>query len=324
MSPFQACMSSKESSIWFQACVRECNQHQLDNYLINLEEHLTVIINDKRASYVIQVMIEVHESTKVAVTNLCRKDFESFSQNEYASRVIQKLIQIDQNFKKFVALYFMKSIELAISNLSTALLLIACIQGYEDVKVVESFFESLLNTRQDLMTNKLFRRIMVSFARFCDEQHLSKVSDAMNYQNMLIYHLRDKYSTYLLVILIDRNHPASRDLFRKSFKAQPLEHFRSSCFKILVSQLLSSESAGTISFTGSCLQQLDQLEISQLKSKKTYYLFFVLLSITPRTDPTSKLVLDFLQKTDWRLPAIDPEWLEAEICKVNPVVVGQL
>ena len=105
-----------------------------------------------------------------------------------------------------VLAFFKQSLYVALEHLPAAFLLITAIQSCQEGTDYEFIIDRLLDLDKRSLKSKLLRRILVTVAKKCDSKLLSVISLSMNYKDNLTRHLDDKYATYLLAIMIDRDH----------------------------------------------------------------------------------------------------------------------
>ena len=95
LSVIDLCMYSKESSLWVQRIFDQSSHLELDKYFQKLRPHLGRLIRNSCGCYVLQKLILLSESCRQNLQVYCCINIDQLCQNEYASRVMQKLTDLD-------------------------------------------------------------------------------------------------------------------------------------------------------------------------------------------------------------------------------------
>ena len=141
-----------------------------------LKPYTNNLLLDKSGNYVLQRFVQTYEPARRYLESFCRSRFFSLSSDEFASRVMQKLIEYQPSFRLFVTEVFSNNIHMATESISAALLLVACIKCSQDMQEFDFIVKELSLNHRYSIENKLFRRILVAFAERCDAQHLSLIA----------------------------------------------------------------------------------------------------------------------------------------------------
>lgn len=180
-----------------------------------LKPYMNNLLLDKYGNYVLQRFVQIYEPARRYLDSFCRSRFYSLSSDEFASRVMQKLIEYQPSFRLFVTQVFANNIHQATESISAALLLVACIKCSHDMREFDFIALELSLDQRYCIENKLFRRILVAFAERCEVHHLQLISQALCVKHNLLQLVNDKFSTYLIAILIERDDQPTQESVRR-------------------------------------------------------------------------------------------------------------
>lgn len=128
---------SKEASIKVQAYMKTLEDEELNQVASYMCRNINHLSMDKYGNYVVQFLVELHRPSRDFVHNLCLDNFVKFSENEYGSRIMQKMASISPKFCSMALKVFAKNFDRLIKNITGSILLsklISCSQNSQEYR----------------------------------------------------------------------------------------------------------------------------------------------------------------------------------------------
>ena len=230
-------LACKETVLSLQLLIEQCSQSCFWNILRIAHQYLRTLIIHKCGSYLIQRLVIKDASFQQSVIEYSMKNFKQLALNEYGSRVLQRLVEANGDFRAFALDKFKKSLKSYTSSFSTVFLASAVISLTENEEAKSFIVDELKTNPKMWMSNKYFKRILVSYIFGCPESTLDSIYSLISYKQSICSLLNDKYSTLLLFTFLDRKLKRAESDLLQSVTYSYLQILQSEYLGYLLSQL---------------------------------------------------------------------------------------
>lgn len=296
------CTSTKEMSLAFQNYLSECTEEETRIIGLKISNHYRQLITHRYANYVLQRLVVKDPYTLKALSSYCQANFMELIHNEYASRVLQALIETSLGFRHFVIKIFKSDLTLCLGKITAVYLLIACIKNTADLREMHFLVESL-QYNQGLISCKLYQRVLVTYVQHCTEEDLEEVYRVMKIKKNIRSFLNNKFLTYVILTMLQRGQQRviSSLIDLIVYKTETL--FETRFFKLLLSKLWDQNSGVALAQIASTLANLHPEKVKELMSKEFYFYFYIFITISSFGSSQTKEMTAFLSRSDliWQI-----------------------
>jgi hypothetical protein len=192
---------SKEASIKVQAYMRLLGEEDLNHVAGYLCRSLNHLIMDKYGNYVVQFLVDLHKPSKDFVYNVCIENFVKYAENEYGSRIMQKMAAISPKFCATALKVFSKYFDRLIKNITGSILLsklISCAQNCQEYR----FAIEIMQANKEYLKKAYFNRMLATLVNVCPPTLLSEI--VYTIRNHIWVLMNDKFGNYVLQIVVER------------------------------------------------------------------------------------------------------------------------
>ena len=246
---FNWATESKDSSLMIQNIIEFCSVDCLRRIVRLVYENLPVLIMHEFANYLIQKLLTRRDSEiEQSVISYCKLHFQELAQNEYSSRVMQRLVEKDSKFREFCLSEFRVNLEAYTNGLAPVYLVQSALKNTESEKernIVKSYIRHNADTWNE---NKFFKKILLSYLEGSPEVMLDYYYSKLKVEQNLPAFFKDKYSIFILLKLIGRRPRESREELWTQFRKHLLSILSQNFFGFFVGCLMKSEFMPTIGF----------------------------------------------------------------------------
>ena len=236
-------VQSKDSSMVVQSYLKNQSKSKLNAAAGYLMKHLDEIILNKFGNYVIQFLVEIHKPSLEYTAKLTLYNFVKYAENEYGSRIMQKLSTLSPHFCYNALRLFWKYFDHLIKNITGSILLSKLISAApceEDF----GFVLSILDTNKDYLRKAYFNRMLSTLVSCCSEQMLDQVVELTTGHIWDL--MNDKFGNCMLQTYYRRSHVRGIQLIEES-AADNYEEFLTRRYpKIMLINLMSENRAERI------------------------------------------------------------------------------
>lgn len=198
---FEMSMESKESSIKVQVYMKLLNPQELNLVAHYLCTHVNYLIMDKFGNYVVQFLTDIHIPSRKYISDLSLNNFVKFAENEYGSRIMQKLASISPEFCYRALNQFYNYFDRLIKNITGSILLSKLISSAQSEEEY-SFCVHVLEQNQEYLRKTYFNRMLATLVGVCSLDMLSQVVYYMRNHTWIL--MNDKFGNYVLQIVAER------------------------------------------------------------------------------------------------------------------------
>lgn len=252
-------------------------------------------------THLVQSLVKRHPLTLAALISLVKSEFDRFSCDEFASRTLQVVVQMDQDFRDFcLKKYYEASKESKLyKSIPSILLATSVIRAHKYQRNI-CFFLQKAQKDPAFMDNYRFKRLLVIFTECSPHEELDRVYNLCRFDQRGLKFLNDKYLVFILVGLIARSHGPSVNLFWNLFKAPSRPLFKTNYIGLLLAKIIRQSPQSCLEGLFKALQNPGVMPVPTSKdiiSIENFYFFSFSLLLTASRLP--KDVLD-LFLTDQR------------------------
>lgn len=280
---------SKEGSMSLQAFISECSWELVVTAKKVLHQHAQILIVHKFGSYVIQRLITRDFGSMEFISNLCLTNFFYLMKNEFASRVLQLLIECYPAFRVQAVKILKTHFFVALESGAASHLIKACIKNSTEPEEL-SFITKYMEQYPAILSSKLFRNILMAYMQRCSEACLNRIALLLRLEHRFLFYLNSKSFTSILFLLLERGEKLTTRLFLDLLRSSPLRVFACRCLQLLIGWILGSDCDQTILVKemGNVLARLPPFVVSKLQQNEMlqFYLY-VVLSCLKDNDPTA-------------------------------------
>lgn len=279
-----------------QAAIADYSEAEIQELLVLIKANLVHMVTEPSGNYVVQKAMKKSAPLVDLVAEYCLANMHDLVKNEFASRVMQSLVEISAHFRKAVFDWYSQDANSLLDSLPSVFLLAAALsksEGHIEFKTLRDHILSSQNKR--LIANKFFRRLLVIFVEKCDRADLEVVYRTYKMAHHLTNLLNDKFGTLVLLAMLLREHRPLERLVVGHIKTYLPELFQTKFFKLFVFRLIKSQ--GNWSVVKSINQALVTIPkeslLLALVSPETTHFYCALLVCT--AEPPQRLLLVSLQ-----------------------------
>jgi hypothetical protein len=207
------CLKDKPSSIAVQKHLSKLSQANLDRVTGSLSKELDRLLTDRFGSYVIQHLVESHLPTLRSVAATISNNFIKYSTNEFSSRIMQRMFQLDQEFSVRCFELMKKYFKQLVNNFSGSILLtklVACVIGDAHY----TFVIKILEQNKEYLRKAYFNRMLSTLVSCCSDQILDQVVQHIKSHVWAL--MNDKFGNCILQTIFQRNHEGGIALIRQA------------------------------------------------------------------------------------------------------------
>lgn len=210
--------ADKTTSIVFQKYIYTVWKRGFTNIRSTVVSNLEYLATDPLGNYVLQILLLRDVQMRSKIEEFCVKNFHVWKDNEYASRLMQSVLEVSHNFQLFASRSFSKNPKACAKNISCVFLTLALIRNCADQNWLAFLRDYVLANAKAVLENRHMRRLIASL---CEEgshefldQFLSKMYSTVSLERII----REKSLTSILQTMIVRSHSNSVAVFGNLLK----------------------------------------------------------------------------------------------------------
>ena len=230
----------KQSSMVVQQCIDSCDEHSLQVVSDLLLVHLGRLLQDPFGSYVAQHLLRVHKPSLERISNHVSQHLLEMATNEFSSRVIQSIFDIEQGFCLRVLPILVQMFDQLVESFSGSILLTKLVTVVDDESVY-AVFVKILEQNKEYLRKAYFNRMLSTLVSCCSEHMLDQVVELT--AGHIWDLMNDKFGNCMLQTYYRRSQVRGIQLIEK-FAADHHEEFLTRRYpKIMLINLLSEKRA---------------------------------------------------------------------------------
>lgn len=236
------CLCEKEESLKLQKFLEKAPRSILITFFEALYPRIKIFLFHPRGTYVVQKLITLDESIRRTFTKFASQQFWNLTSNEYASRTLQVLATIDEDFRFFsLREYRSKHPSTYSKEMPGVFFLCSLIKlSWNSPKEFKFVLEDTLSNPH-LLLNRRFKRILVSFVDVCPYSKLEVLFRAIPlFNNDLVKGLEEKYLGYLFLAFLNRQSKIAIQTFFQQIKNKPCQIFSSKMLGMILLRFIKN------------------------------------------------------------------------------------
>jgi Pumilio-family RNA binding repeat len=290
------CTETKENSLRLQCFLERCSPAETRRVGGIIEPYYGELITHRIGNYVLKKLVELdNEVTLPSLAEYCHSRFTVLIKNEYSSRVIQSLIEANEEFRRFTLKYFAEHFHECLENTAVVFLIISAIRFAQD-STETSFVKDTLKRSPQLLGIKVFQRVLVSYVQHCDSQSLEEVSTLIKPEINLRRLLNEKFSTYIILTLLQRKVEIITQILCRAIRTDIEELFETKFFKLLINKLFELKQEDLSERLSSHLTSLSTSQLLKLASRSSYFLFYLYVAFNSFGDSRVRNFVKFYKR----------------------------
>lgn len=253
-------LSSKKISMAFQQLVWTCWLGQFSELSHSIVKGIKRLIYDPLGNYVLQKIIEKDQKVREAAEDFCMEDFGSLCQDQYASRVIQCLIETSEYFRVFSTDFFREHVWSLIDSMPSIYLFVTIIKCSKDDQEIDFVRNMIAKDYKSVIESKYMKRIVVSYLIKVQEEKLAelfllfKLKRKLNFVKLF----NDKFLPYVLLTFICRSFSPAVDLLQYYIQNNFKQLLKTKHFMFVIMKVMTIDSISDKSHMHNC-QIVDSL-----------------------------------------------------------------
>lgn len=287
--------------------------------------NLAFLIVNPYGNYVIQKLVVRNNTLLRLAEDFCIKHFAQLYDNEFASRLMQLLIEISPDFRTIAAYFFKENLQACVNGISAIFLATSILRSWNHVNQLDFVIYNLKYNLRESLQNKYMKRILVVFLDIAPDSMLETTFGLLRFETELLEHLNDKYLAFACYYFIRRGYQPAIRLLRDliSFKLCNLlvtKHFKYVMIRLLNNPLLKKGCLGSI------IQDLQRYRVNippHLIRSSEYYLF-VTIMLTACDDMGLNVALSVARKLKY-FELLDPSYpsKHPHLLSINKILKGE-
>lgn len=288
-------LQSREGLGIVQYLIDSQDQRELQFLIKLVIDDMEYFIMHKLGIYIFQKMLPLDSTLRKETVNLCCEQFNQLVCHEFASRVMQLLVESTPDFRSHVLANFKLQKNLWLRHIAALFVLSSCMKHSPQEGDYGFVYDYLLSDIDLLMQSKFKKRALVSLIEESSLSSLSKIFELLYSGRNWEEDLEDKYLTYITIAFVRVNYRPMIDKLANSLRIH-LGHLMNRCyFKLLMNKILLSDPPEVLNKLNSSLSATNMQDLVHLcRNRKSrdfyYYVFLVVSSVTdePRSISTFK------------------------------------
>lgn len=244
---------------------------QLETFCLH---HLVALVVHNLGNYVIQKVLPRSSQLLEAVVNHCSLNFWQLLQDEYASRVMQLLVGLSDQFRATVLGNFKKDHEAFFGSVAGVFLASVSIKSAKSDAEYEFVVDLLCKAPSQLASCRYSCRVLVSVVEVCSPNTLDKLVGKLMLDQGIERYLGDKFASYLMVGLLLRNHEKAVTSLIKAINSYVRKLFESKCWKLFAVRLFKRNNPEVMARLYHALTSVDEAQLTSLKRRTDFRLLY--------------------------------------------------
>ena len=294
----KCCIDSKQISIEFQDHLKKCLASEVHQVSIKLSPFIKELITHQFGNYVIQRLAIRDLDFQRKLATFCHQSLSEIINDEFASRVIQSLIEHSPKFRLQLQHTVAHQPNMILSSNPAVHAVSTCIRNAENSSE-SAYVLDWLRHDPNLFWNKGFQKLLTHFVIYCSEKQLDETYSEIKIENFIESYMKVKLLAYLLINLVQRNHGPTIEALKKALKRDPAFALTTLCFKLMVAKSWEDQNSSSTQVLSEILISLGKNHTKRLWSNsKVMGCFYIYITIkTLRTNKAASLMA-FIRRED--------------------------
>ena len=230
---------SKERSLALQYFSQECDAECFKRFIGLIVKHISILIKDRYGSYLVQKIIARDQKKAInAIGDYCVSTFEALAKNEYSSRVLQRMIELSEEFRHYAMSIFKNHLELYAKDAASFYLITTGILHSVNEEERDILSEYIRDKSKRWYESKVIKKLILVYLDVCSKEKIDFYFEWLNLRENLLLFLQDKHSCNLLLKFLERQHSLARSLVLSSLKKNLIETVKPKFFGYFIAEIL--------------------------------------------------------------------------------------
>lgn len=291
------CNSDQDISLAFQEFLERNGEYFLEEVSRQMSWQFNHFITHRFGSYVLLKLVNLTVSIRDPLTLFCKANFAELVEDQYASRIMDKLIEVSSDFRAFTTTYFRRNLLQYLENNRPALFLIKAVircSAQEEI----NFIKDVLETDPGILNSKPFQKILVVYCQHCTFKNLQRIAEITEIRQNLIKFLENRFSTQILISMVERNIEFVCNELVRLIKSNLLGLMTTNSFKFLALSLINMAPSKVTQEVAYALIRQNNSIITSLMIKKYYLIFYMYFTIAMTPEQHRKQLNKFTQRME--------------------------
>lgn len=277
---------NKRISLAFQQFAWTCWLGQFPELSESIIKGIERLMLHPLGNYILQKILVRDTKIRRAAEELCKDKFNWLCTDQYASRVIQKLIELSPHFRIFATDFFRQNAWKFIDSMPAVYLLVSVIKCSENDDEI-SFIEDMIRHHlADIIACKYLKRIIVMYLSKVNKEKLPYLFALFKLRNKtnLFNLFNERFHSYVFLTFVCREYQSAIDLLAQYIKRNLKQLLRTRYFLFVISKVLRLDCAPNMKQTSGDLlvdtlvDAICKRPALDLKDQRFGYLCYFLLS----------------------------------------------
>lgn len=276
-------LGSKSGISYLQHYMEDGSSNERFTLLRIVGKDLDFFITHKLGHLAFNRLFEIDKAIQLKVYSRIMKSFRKFAVHEFASRILQELVRVNDEFRREILSAFKNDHDLWLKNIASLFLLSTCMDSstnHEDYNFVKA---CLLRDRNELFSDGSKMRALVSLIGVCSSSELDDIFDFLYRDRCLGDDFDVKPQTYFILAFIRREYQPILEGLKKVLQGKLTSLVTKPYFKLLMNKILVSGSQKSLKVVNRGLMLVKSSELSQFllsprPKSDFYYTVFLIIS----------------------------------------------
>lgn len=227
----------KDDALALQLHIENCSMKVLNRLSKAINSNIEMLLDHPTGNFVVQKLIKRDLKLAELISMKCKGAFKELAKNEFSSRVMQCLIETNQDFRKYVLNLFNQDLDSYIQSFSSAFLVSVAIR-HADHDSQRDFIKSTLQSHtKKWLAKKYFKRVLVAYISSCSEIALVGLFKLLTSVLAPYDFFRDRYSCLILLTFTERGFTPASDIVLQCINEKPYDMLRWSVFRYFLEHI---------------------------------------------------------------------------------------
>lgn len=239
-------IANKKLSLAFQQLVWTCWFGKFSHISNSILKGIKRLISHHLGNYILQKIVEKDIIVREATEVICRDNFGELCTDQYASRVIQTLIETSESFRVFATGYFREHAWTLIESMPAVYLFVTVIKCSKADSEIRFVRDMIASNYSDVLEGKYMKRIAVSYLIKVKEESLPELFLLFKLKKKLslVKLFNDKFLPYVLLTFICRGYSPAIGLLAFYIENNLKQLLKTKHFMFIIMKAFSVESIG--------------------------------------------------------------------------------
>lgn len=294
---FRSSVDSKQRSLELQEHLAICTSGDVKILSERLISKLPDLMVHKYGNYVAQRLALRDVGFANCAANFCLFHLEKTLNNEFASRVLQTLSELNTSFRKELITTLIDNPHIALSSNPAVHAVCACLRAAHPGEPL--FILEWLNKNKNLLWNKGYQKVLSTCSLYCSDKQLDEIFAATELAHNLKHVIHIKLLSHLVINMVFRGHESTMRLLSASLRRYPQQVMPSTCFRQLIVKAWQDPDSKACTYIADTMTSIDTRHIGQpWTADLAASCFYMYVAIKSLVVSESNMLAAFLERRD--------------------------